>query len=120
MLKVKFWRIGTVVVAKVLEQDESLRASRIDIKYLGESRYKGCLYTVRSATNPQITNDVLYVRGSDTSGDERYVTREFYSEKNAKDYITAMTKTIHDINIESFLKKDFHVADEEVEVTIAE
>lgn len=120
MLKVKFWRIGTVVVAKVLEQDESLRAGSHDVKVIGSKYYCDTTYDVRSASCPQITGDTLYLRGIEHSVDNKYACYSFPTEQEAKDYITVMNKIIHDINIESFLKKDFHVADEEVEVTIAE
>ena len=100
---------------------EGFRAgSGSDIKVLGETYYKGTSYDVKSNNFPEITNTRLYVKGSDKKDDEIYASRKFDNEVEAKNYITAMNKIIHDINIESFLKKDFHVADEEVEVTIAE
>ena len=120
MLKVKFWRIGTVVVGKILEQDDSLRAGSCDSKKIGEMHYSGTTYRVKSAGCPQINGDTLYVRGSYASNDDDYMFYDFRDRTIAERYITAMTKIIHDINIESFLKKDFHVSDEEVEVTIAE
>lgn len=120
MLKVKFWRIGTVVVAKVLEQDECLRCGPLDSRTLGELRYAGKNYKVKSVNHPQLLCDTLYVRGVHITDDDTYNTYNFLNEQDAKDYITAMNKIIHDINIENFLKKDFNVSDEEVEVTIAE
>ena len=120
MLKVKFWRIGTVVVGKSLEQDESLRAGGGGRKELGETHYKGIKYEVRSTSFPEISDTRLYVKGDKVGDDKIYASKNFDTEKDAKNYITAMNKIIHDINIEGALKKGCSASDEEVEVTIAE
>lgn len=97
LLKVNLLRYKTVVIAEVIEQDESLRTDiwgPLNLIELADTRY-----AIRSSSGIQISpTGVLYIRGSNDSVDNVITTGIFSTETKAKEYVRIITKLIERVN----------------------
>jgi hypothetical protein len=91
-LKVRFIRDGAVVVVKVLEQDDSLRGTGL----LAEKGH----WSIESHANPELCNDVLYVRGECQQDDDYEDAYEYLSVDMARRAVDVFSELIEQINEE--------------------
>lgn len=107
-LKVKFLRYKNVVLAEVLEQDESLRGIW-DLNFNKK-------YSICSFDHPAISESGtrLYIRGESKLRDHCITYETYVDEYEAKKAIKNFTELINEINAED--KED--KADEGFETTI--
>ena len=98
-LKVRFCREGTKVEAQVLEMEESLRGcGDLCKRRIGEKEYM-----IESIFAPQLSDDILFVRGGNHSRDSKVAKYEFGNETKAIEYISIMSEMILEINNRKFL-----------------
>ena len=92
MIKVKFWRLGNVLVAKVLEQPEETGG----VETLTEVDD----YYIHSYEQPQISNRTLYLRGKNKKHDDDYCAYAYDNVEEAKEALNGFRKCIEKYNVE--------------------
>ena len=82
MLKIKFWRIENVLCMKILEQDKDV----FDYNFMYNSSNG---LTICSLDYPEfvLDEDRLYIRGEDTSYDNKVSSYEFNTVEEAKKFL---------------------------------
>lgn len=115
MLKIKFWRIENVLLMKVLEQGNEIK--RGDFKFCASNGIK-----VTSISSPELTPDVIYVRGDnedmdDEEIDNKVVHFDCEDERKAKILLNRYIEAVRECN--STLPVENKDTDD-IEIVIAE
>ena len=92
MIKVKFWRLENVLVAKVLEQPEETREAGALIS-VGD-------YEIYSVARPEISNKALYLRGRGKELDNNYCAYAYNNAEEAKQALEGFKTCIEKYNAE--------------------
>lgn len=95
MLDIELFVYGeTLLVGKVLYQDESLRGDGVDTKHI----YRGVGFTIGSYATPEMTQDTLYIRGIKRENDNQPIYRRFSNKEVLKTYVCNVKKALVEIN----------------------
>lgn len=90
MLKLKLWQIETVVLMKVLEQDESTRCNIL---------YNNDDLEIVSAYTPQLDQKCIYVRGCAKENDDNVSVFHCNSVQQAEAYISKIQRAVYEYNM---------------------
>ncbi len=95
MLDIELFVYGeTLLVGRVLYQDESLRGDGINEKRL----YNVDGFHVSSYSTPELTSYALYIRGSNRSTDNQPMSLRFSNKETLKKYVCNVKKALAEIN----------------------
>lgn len=89
-LKIELFRYGTVVLGKVLEQDEELRGRGIIAEKNG--------FIVKSSVLPELFDDKFYIRGENTLNDDRCFVYIYNTEAKAIQICQTIVELVDKIN----------------------
>lgn len=95
MLDIELFVYGeTLLVGRVLYQDESLRGDGVTQKHI----YTGTDFRVDSYASPEMTVPTLYIKGSKHEDDNKPMYWKFTSTDVLKKYVCNVKKALAEIN----------------------
>ena len=114
MLKIKFWRIENVILMQILEQgDEIERGKRGKFEFKASNGV-----SLRSATNPAVSYDMIYLRGDSKELDETVSAYDCITNEGAKARLKAYIEAVKEYN--NSLQHPAAEDVEDIETVIAE
>lgn len=81
---------GTLLVGRILHQDESLRGKG--------TIYDRDYFVVKSTSNPAFEESSLYIRGGSREFDDSPMYLQFNTQETLKNYVCNVKKALHEIN----------------------
>lgn len=90
MLKVRLIRFENVVLMKILDQTDIERGCRYVFK-CGDME-------IRSAANPQLMGNIIYIRGSEDYYDDNFVATDCGTVAEAAEYLAKVKHAIEAYN----------------------
>lgn len=99
MIKLNLFRLGNLVIMKVLEQDEKYRCSYDyddddDLIFFTNSKN----FSLRSCDRPELCYDCIYIRGAIDKFDNNYNVIDFETENEAIKYIEEVNQLVKEFN----------------------
>ena len=98
MLKVRLIRLENVVLMKILEQTDIERGCRYVFK-CGDME-------IRSAANPQLMGNIIYIRGIEDYYDGNFASTDCGTVAEAAEYFDEVKRTIEAYNASCTGEKD--------------
>lgn len=96
-LEVEFHQFESVIVGRIIHQDESLRN-------LDDSKMKTLIkndwYEILSESSPDIGAYSLFIRGEDVESDNNYFCHQFYTKEYASEWLQNIKSLIVRLNKE--------------------
>ena len=100
MLKIKFWRIENVLCMKILEQNKDV--FNYDFIYKASNGLNICCLDYPEFV---LDEDCLYIRGEDTTYDNKVTSCEFKTVEEANEYLKKCVSAINEC-VAHFSKKE--------------
>lgn len=95
MLDIELFVYGeTLLVGRILQQDESLRGDGVDTKHI----YNKDGFQLNSYGSPEITQNILFVRGKTKEEDNKPIFLRFRDKETLRIYVCNVKKALAEIN----------------------
>ena len=111
MLKIKFWRIENVILMKILEQGDEIERGNFEFEALNG-------VSLRSATRPAVSYDMIYLKGDSEESDETVSAYDCTTNEGAKARLKAYIEAVREYN--NSLQQPAAEDVEDIETVIAE
>ena len=111
MLKIKFWRIENVILMKILEQGDEIERGKFEFEASNG-------VSLRSATIPAASYNMIYLRGNLKKLDETVSAYGCTTNEGAKAWLKAYVEAVKEYN--NSLQQPAAEDVEDIETVIAE